>query len=96
MLFTQTDNTSIAKLVHGDMPPITVVGNKAIRATFDDKTMQQAINARKSPGVTDVFLNPDAHCGYGAPIGCVMISPSHVYPGPCRRGHQMFYVSFAV
>ena len=27
-------------------------------------------------------MNPDAHCGYGAPIGCVLASPTHIYPGP--------------
>ena len=25
---------------------------------------------------------PDAHAGYGAPVGCVLVSPTHVYPGP--------------
>ena len=64
------------------MPPITVIGNEAIRATFDEKTLQQAVNTRCAPGVIDVALNPDAHCGYGAPIGCVMVSPSHIFPGP--------------
>jgi tRNA-splicing ligase RtcB len=82
MQLIPTDNPSIAKLVHGDMPPITVVGNEAIRATFDEKTLQQAINSREAAGVTDVIINPDAHVGFGAPIGCVMVSPSHVYPGP--------------
>jgi tRNA-splicing ligase RtcB len=62
--------------------PITVIGNEAIRQTFDDKTYQQAINSRNAPGVTDLVLNPDAHLGYGAPVGCVMVSPTHVYPGP--------------
>ncbi len=62
--------------------PITVIGNEAIRATFDDATLQQALNSRSCPGVTDVVLNPDAHVGYGAPIGCVMTSPTHIYPGP--------------
>lgn len=32
--------------------------------------------------MSEVVLNPDAHAGYGAPIGCVMVSPSHIYPGP--------------
>ena len=32
--------------------------------------------------MTDLVLNPDGHCGYGAPVGCVLVSPSHVYPGP--------------
>jgi tRNA-splicing ligase RtcB (3'-phosphate/5'-hydroxy nucleic acid ligase) len=62
--------------------PITVIGTEPIRDGFDDRCLQQALNARSSPGVTDVVLNPDAHCGYGAPIGCVLVSPSHIYPGP--------------
>ena len=82
MQLIPTDNPAIAKLVHGDVPPITVIGNEAIRKTFDQKTLQQAINSRNAAGVTDVMINPDAHVGYGAPIGCVMVSPSHVYPGP--------------
>ena len=62
--------------------PIKVFGTAAIRATFDDLCLQQAVNSRLAPGVTDLVLNPDAHCGYGAPVGCVMVSPSHIYPGP--------------
>ncbi len=62
--------------------PVKVFGNEAIRQTFDDLCLQQAINSRCAPGVTEVVLNPDAHCGYGAPIGCVLSSPTHIYPGP--------------
>jgi tRNA-splicing ligase RtcB len=62
--------------------PITVIGTEAIRKTFDDNCLQQAINSRRAPGVTELVLNPDAHVGYGAPVGCVMVSPSHIYPGP--------------
>ncbi|MEM7384749.1 MAG: RtcB family protein [Verrucomicrobiota bacterium] len=62
--------------------PITVIGTEAIRDGFDQACLQQAINSRLAPGVTEVVLNPDAHIGYGAPIGCVMASPTHVYPGP--------------
>lgn len=62
--------------------PVKVFGNEKIRDTFDDLCLQQAINSRCAPGVTDVVLNPDAHCGYGAPIGCVLASPTHIYPGP--------------
>lgn len=71
-----------AILPAGNVSPITVIGTEAIRATFDDQTLRQAIHSRLAPGVTDVVLNPDAHVGYGAPIGCVMVSPSHIYPGP--------------
>jgi tRNA-splicing ligase RtcB len=64
------------------MSPVTVIGTEAIRQTFDDVCLQQAVNCRQAPGVTDLVLNPDAHCGYGAPVGCVLVSPTHIYPGP--------------
>jgi len=62
--------------------PITVIGTDAIMDGFDKTCLAQAINSRGAPGVSDVVLNPDAHAGYGAPIGCVMTSPTHIYPGP--------------
>ena len=62
--------------------PIKVFGTEAIRETFDDLCLEQAVNSRMAPGVTDLILNPDAHCGYGAPVGSVMVSPTHIYPGP--------------
>src|SRR5437763_11480465 len=62
--------------------PITVIGTNSIRAGFDATCLQQALNSRYAPGVTDLVLNPDAHCGYGAPVGCVLVSPTHIYPGP--------------
>lgn len=66
----------------GAVKPITVVGTPAIRQTFDERCIRQAINSRMAPGVADLVLNPDAHCGYGAPVGCVLVSPTHIYPGP--------------
>jgi tRNA-splicing ligase RtcB (3'-phosphate/5'-hydroxy nucleic acid ligase) len=62
--------------------PITVIGTESIRAGFDATCLQQAVNARSAPGVTDLVLNPDGHAGYGAPVGCVLVSPTHIYPGP--------------
>lgn len=62
--------------------PIIVIGTNSIRAGFDATCLQQALNARGAPGVTDLVLNPDAHAGYGAPVGCVLTSPTHIYPGP--------------
>ena len=62
--------------------PIPVVGTDAIRDHFDEMCLQQALNSRLAPGVTDLVLNPDGHAGYGAPVGCVMVSPTHIYPGP--------------
>ncbi len=74
--------TSILPVADGKVKPITVIGTEAILDTFDDATLQQVVNARLAPGVDEVVLNPDAHIGYGAPIGCVMASASHIYPGP--------------
>jgi tRNA-splicing ligase RtcB len=38
--------------------------------------------AARSPGVSRFVLNPDAHWGYGVPIGSVLVSPTHIYPSP--------------
>jgi tRNA-splicing ligase RtcB len=59
-----------------------VIGTEKIRQTFDESCLTQAQNVCECPGVTDVVLNPDAHVGYGAPVGCVLVSPTHIYPGP--------------
>lgn len=74
--------TGLLPVNGGATKPITVIGTSAIRDTFDDLCIQQALNSRLAPGVTDLVLNPDAHCGYGAPVGCVLVSPTHIYPGP--------------
>ena len=80
-LIPTSDATAILP-TDGKTKPVTVIGTEAIRQTFDETCLQQAINSRCAPGVTDLVLNPDGHCGYGAPVGCVMVSPTHVYPGP--------------
>lgn len=85
---TTTDTFSItgdatAEIRHRVLDrPITVIGTEAIRATFDEGCIKQAVNSATSPGVSQVVLNPDAHVGYGTPVGCVLSSPTHVYPGP--------------
>ena len=62
--------------------PIQVIGTEAIRESFGASCIQQAIAARLAPGVSQFVLNPDAHWGHGVPVGSVMISPTHIYPGP--------------
>ncbi|HTL50947.1 MAG TPA: RtcB family protein [Planctomycetota bacterium] len=74
--------TGLLPMPDGRGEPIPVIGTQAIRDGFDATCLQQAINSRGAPGVTDLILNPDAHAGYGAPVGCVLVSPTHVYPGP--------------
>jgi tRNA-splicing ligase RtcB len=74
--------TAIMPVAGGKVSPITVIGTPTIRGELDELCIKQAINSRLAPGVTEVVLNPDAHAGYGAPIGCVLVSPTHIYPGP--------------
>jgi len=74
--------TAMLPVQGGRFKPITVIGTEAIRSTFDQICLEQAINSRTAPGVAELVLNPDAHCGYGAPVGCVLASPTHIYPGP--------------
>jgi tRNA-splicing ligase RtcB len=74
--------TAILQVAGGSVKPITVIGTAAIRDTFDESCIRQAYNSRLAPGVSELVLNPDAHCGYGAPVGCVLASPTHIYPGP--------------
>lgn len=61
---------------------VTVIGTQPIRQGFGQDCLRQAVNSRTAPGVSTLVLNPDAHVGYGAPIGCTLVSPTHVYPGP--------------
>lgn len=74
--------TAILPVKNGAVRPITVIGTETIRRGFDEHCLRQALNTRLSPGVEELVLNPDAHSGYGAPVGCVVASPSHIYPGP--------------
>lgn len=81
-MIPQSEAVALLPVQNGAVRPVTVIGNEAIRATFDDVCLQQARNAAGAPGVSQVVLNPDAHLGYGAPVGSVLVSPTHIYPGP--------------
>jgi len=82
-LIVDKNNNSISRLdAETSGKPILIVGNQSIRDGFDDLCIQQAINSRQAPGVQELVLGADAHCGYGAPVGCAMSSSTHVYPGP--------------
>ena len=51
----------------------------------DATCRQQALNAHSATRITDLVLNPDADYGYGAPIGFMVTSPMHIYPGLVGR-----------
>lgn len=81
-VFVETGEATAILPLPNNQKPITVIGTPSIRQTFDDDCLQQAVNSAMAPGVSKLVLNPDAHLGYGTPVGCVMTSPTHIYPGP--------------
>ncbi len=80
--FIETGEATAILPLPNDQKPVTVIGTEAIRRTFDEGCLRQTINSATAPGVSHLVLNPDAHVGYGTPVGCVMASPTHIYPGP--------------
>lgn len=78
----ESDAIGFLPVTNSATKPITVIGTPAIRDGFDQICLKQAINSRLAPGVSELILNPDGHAGMGAPVGCVLVSPTHIYPGP--------------
>lgn len=51
---------------------VYIVGSRKLIEEMDDNVLQQVKNVASLPGIVDkVVLLPDAHSGYGFPIGCV-------------------------
>lgn len=69
---------------------LEVAGHDAVRIFADEKiysglesaVFDQARNTACTCGVEHVAVLPDAHQGYGAPIGSVVVSTDRVIPGP--------------
>lgn len=75
-------NSHLGEIRLDHCSPVRVYGSEKLRREMGETTLVQACNMRLCPGVEGVVLTPDAHQGFGAPIGCVMATPSHIYPGP--------------
>ncbi len=54
----------------------------ALLGEMEDSLGAQIRNARRFPGVRDVAITPDAHHGYGVPVGCVMATEGTLAMGP--------------
>jgi tRNA-splicing ligase RtcB len=55
---------------------------EALFAEMEESLGEQIRNARRFPGVVDVAVTPDAHTGYGVPVGCVMATTGTLAMGP--------------
>ena len=71
--FTRVDSTTWRVEPHGAMrvPAIIYADEDLIRG-MDDKVYEQAVNVATLPGIVKAsYVMPDAHWGYGFPIGGV-------------------------
>jgi tRNA-splicing ligase RtcB len=64
---------------HGE---VRLFVTEALLAEMEDSLGAQIRNARRFPGVRDVAITPDAHQGYGVPVGCVMATEGTLAMGP--------------
>ena len=60
-------------LTHGEQrQPVRLYANQTLIADMDDKVIEQITNVASLPGLVDAAMTmPDAHWGYGFPIGGV-------------------------
>jgi tRNA-splicing ligase RtcB len=54
--------------------PVRLFFTKRLLDAAEDILYRQIINATRFPGVRLVVITPDAHYGYGVPVGCVLVT----------------------
>ncbi len=71
--FTRVDETTWRIEPTGDMRvPAVIYADEGLIRAMDDKVHEQAVNVAKLPGIVHAsYVMPDAHWGYGFPIGGV-------------------------
>ena len=57
----------------GDVP-VRMFLTQSLFESAEDILYRQIVNATQFPGVKLVVITPDAHYGYGVPVGCVLIT----------------------
>jgi tRNA-splicing ligase RtcB (3'-phosphate/5'-hydroxy nucleic acid ligase) len=65
-----------------DQGPVRIFMTPALFGEAEESLGPQIRNARKFPGVLDVAVTPDAHHGYGVPVGCVIATSGTLAMGP--------------
>lgn len=61
---------------------VRIFMTEALFEQMEESLGPQIANARRFPGVLDVVVTPDAHHGYGVPVGCVMATSGTLAMGP--------------
>lgn len=57
----------------GDVP-VRLFLTPGLLAALEDEVYRQIVNAARFPGVRLVVITPDAHLGYGVPVGSVILT----------------------
>src|SRR5918995_299217 len=61
---------------------VRIFMTEALFAEAEESLGDQIRNTRRFPGVLDVAITPDAHHGYGVPVGCVIATTGTLAMGP--------------
>ena len=71
--FTRVDGTTWRVEPSGTMRvPVIIYADENLIQDMDDKVFEQAVNVARLPGIVQAsYVMPDAHWGYGFPIGGV-------------------------
>ena len=71
--FTRVDSTTWRVEPSGTMHvPVIIYADESLIRDMDDKVFEQAVNVARLPGIVQAsYVMPDAHWGYGFPIGGV-------------------------
>ena len=65
----------------GDVP-VRLFFTEKLLAEAEDILYAQIVNATRFPGVKLVVITPDAHYGYGVPVGSVILTDGTLAMGP--------------
>ena len=71
--FTRVDGTTLRVEPSGTMHvPVIIYADESLIRDMDDKVFEQGVNVARLPGIVQAsYVMPDAHWGYGFPIGGV-------------------------
>ena len=69
-------------LYRGERGATRIFMGETLFAELEESIGAQIENARRFPGVLDVVVTPDAHHGYGVPVGCVIATSGTLAMGP--------------
>jgi tRNA-splicing ligase RtcB len=61
---------------------VRIFMTEALFAEAEETLGEQIRNTRRFPGVLDAAITPDAHHGYGVPVGCVIATTGTLAMGP--------------